>query len=203
MSGRPPALLWCLSASPQVLSWRSDRSTRLDHTFAPRSCSREPDEERIKPRASEDFLANGAFSDITSVPRAKSRATVPRQPYGVEWQSGRPVWYRRELSYKETVCGSEIRSPVSFPHLHQNIFTSQPWLLVRYPAQPDMLAALSSLALLAGAVLGSPINLVDISPRSLDHYNPNVTIHESCNSTQRRMLEKALAWVFPTRVDCT
>ncbi|KAK1922879.1 putative peptidase family-domain-containing protein [Papiliotrema laurentii] len=56
-----------------------------------------------------------------------------------------------------------------------------------------MLAALSSLALLAGAVLGSPINLVDISPRSLDHYNPNVTIHESCNSTQRRMLEQALA----------
>ena len=59
-----------------------------------------------------------------------------------------------------------------------------------------MLAALSSITLLAAAALGSPINLVDLAPRYADHYNPNVTIHESCNSTQRRMLEQALAWVF-------
>lgn len=52
-----------------------------------------------------------------------------------------------------------------------------------------MIAALSSLALLAVGATASPISLV---PRDLVAYNDKVTIHESCNATQRRMLEQAL-----------
>ncbi|WWC90932.1 uncharacterized protein L201_005870 [Kwoniella dendrophila CBS 6074] len=44
-------------------------------------------------------------------------------------------------------------------------------------------------AALAGVAMAGPINIA----RDLKEYKTDVTIHESCNSTQRRMLEKALA----------
>lgn len=57
-----------------------------------------------------------------------------------------------------------------------------------------MIAALSALFLVAG-VLATPIDTskINLVARDWDDYTADVTIHESCNSTQRRMLEKALA----------
>lgn len=57
-----------------------------------------------------------------------------------------------------------------------------------------MIAALSVLFLAAGA-LASPIDVskINLAARDWDDYTADVTIHESCNPTQRRMLEKALA----------
>ncbi|KAK6910705.1 hypothetical protein I203_104737 [Kwoniella mangroviensis CBS 8507] len=54
-------------------------------------------------------------------------------------------------------------------------------------------AALISAAALAGVALASPINIA----RELNqNYKTDITIHESCNATQRRMLEKALSDTF-------
>ncbi|WVQ83153.1 hypothetical protein IAT38_005291 [Cryptococcus sp. DSM 104549] len=55
-----------------------------------------------------------------------------------------------------------------------------------------MLSSIFTTALFAGAALASPI-LVE---RDLKPYVSDITIHESCNSTQRRMLETALADTF-------
>lgn len=51
-----------------------------------------------------------------------------------------------------------------------------------------MLASTFALSLLAGAAVASPL-----SRREMHSYTQDVEIHESCNSTQRRMLEDALA----------
>lgn len=51
-----------------------------------------------------------------------------------------------------------------------------------------MLSSILALPLLAGAVLASPLNR-----REMNSYTQDVEIHESCNSTQRRMLEDAFA----------
>jgi hypothetical protein len=54
-----------------------------------------------------------------------------------------------------------------------------------------MLAALALTALAAG-VSASPINVAEhIAPRALKETQQYLTIHESCNNTQRRMLERA------------
>ena len=50
-----------------------------------------------------------------------------------------------------------------------------------------------SFALLATAAIASPVMVNIAEKREMKAYNPEVTIHESCNSTQRRMLERALA----------
>lgn len=48
-----------------------------------------------------------------------------------------------------------------------------------------------ALSALAGAI-ASPINLAaQLAPRELKDKQTYITIHESCNATQRRMLEKA------------
>lgn len=57
-----------------------------------------------------------------------------------------------------------------------------------------MIAGLTSVALLAAGAIASPINLAStFEKRELDAYTSDVTIHESCNATQRRFLERALA----------
>jgi hypothetical protein len=57
-----------------------------------------------------------------------------------------------------------------------------------------MIAAFTSVALLAAGAVASPINLAPMfEKRELDTYTSDVTIHESCNATQRRFLERALA----------
>lgn len=54
-----------------------------------------------------------------------------------------------------------------------------------------MLAALA-LSALAG-VSATPINLAaHLAPRALKDTQQYITLHESCNATQRRMLERAL-----------
>jgi hypothetical protein len=51
-----------------------------------------------------------------------------------------------------------------------------------------MLSSMLALPILAGAALASPLNR-----REMRSYTQDVEIHESCNSTQRRMLEDAFA----------
>jgi len=59
--------------------------------------------------------------------------------------------------------------------------------------QPKMIAPIS-LALLASVAVASPVNInIAAEKRDMMAYSSEVTIHESCNSTQRRMLEQALA----------
>ena len=51
-----------------------------------------------------------------------------------------------------------------------------------------------SLALLASVAVASPVKInIAAEKRDMMAYSSEVTIHESCNSTQRRMLEQALA----------
>lgn len=54
-----------------------------------------------------------------------------------------------------------------------------------------MFQTLISLAVLAGAI-ASPVKL---DSRALKTTQSDITIHQSCNSTQRRMLEKGFASV--------
>lgn len=51
-----------------------------------------------------------------------------------------------------------------------------------------MLASTLALALSAGLAMASPL-----SRREVHSYAQDVEIHESCNSTERRMLEDAFA----------
>lgn len=51
-----------------------------------------------------------------------------------------------------------------------------------------MLSSVLALPLLAGAALASPL-----SRREMHAYTQDIEVHESCNSTQRRMLNDALA----------
>ena len=50
--------------------------------------------------------------------------------------------------------------------------------------------SISALALLAGTAFAAPL---DLDSRALKDGVQDLTIHESCNSTQRRMLQAALA----------
>lgn len=54
-----------------------------------------------------------------------------------------------------------------------------------------MLSSILTLPLLAGAALASPL-----SRREMHAYTQDIEVHESCNSTQRRMLNDALADTF-------
>jgi hypothetical protein len=53
-----------------------------------------------------------------------------------------------------------------------------------------MLSSATLIALLAGSAIASPVSFFKREIAAPVH---DVTIHESCNSTERRMLQQALA----------
>ncbi|WVF72582.1 hypothetical protein IAT40_007399 [Kwoniella sp. CBS 6097] len=59
-----------------------------------------------------------------------------------------------------------------------------------------MLAPIAATLALAGLAAASPIHMNINVARDMKDYKTDVTIHESCNATQRRMLEKGLADAF-------